>query len=136
MGDFAGAETAFTQVAANVPLNEVLNDLGAAESRRNEPSALDNFQKALDGDSSDPVYQFNTGYVLWKQGNFAAAAERFKAVLERDPDDADAPVLLERCLKQSGLRRGEQMQGLERLKTNYEESAWFQLKAILQPKMP
>jgi tetratricopeptide (TPR) repeat protein len=136
MGDFAGAETAFTQVAANVPLNEVLNDLGAAESRRNEPSALDNFQKALDGDSSDPVYQFNTGYALWKQGNFAAAAERFKAVLERDPDDADAPVLLERCLKQSGLRRGEQMQGLERLKTNYEESAWFQLKAILQPKKP
>jgi tetratricopeptide (TPR) repeat protein len=137
MGDFSGAETAFGQVAANVPLNEVLNDLGAAESRRNETSALENFQKALDGDTSDPVYQFNTGYVLWRQGKYAAAAERFRAVLERDPDDADAPALLERCLKQSGPRRGEaKTQGLERLKTNYEESAWFQLKAILQPKKP
>ena len=137
MGDFAGAETAFHQVAASVPLNEVLNDLGAAESRRNETSALEDFQKALDGDTSDPVYQFNTGYALWKQGNYAAAAERFRAVLERDPDDKDAPVLLARCLKQSGPRRGEaQTQGMERLKTNYEESAWFQLKAILQQKKP
>ncbi len=137
MGDFEGAENAFHQVAAAVPLNEVVNDLGAAESRRNEPSALENFQKALDGDTSDPVYQFNTGYALWRQGNYTAAAERFRAVLERDPDDAQAPVLLERCLKQSGPRRGEQQtQGMERLKTNYEESAWFQLKAILQQKKP
>ena len=137
MGDFAGAETAFQQVAANVPLNEVVNDLGAAESRRNEPLALENFQKALDGDTSDPVYQFNTGYALWKQSNFTAAAERFRAVLARDPDDAQAPALLDRCLKQSGPRRGEQQtQGMERLKTNYEESAWFQLKAILQQKKP
>jgi len=137
MGDYTGAETAFRRVAANVPLNEVLNDLGAAQSRRNEPSALENFQKALDGDTSDPVYQFNTGYALWRSGNFAAAADRFRAVLERDPDDEVAPVLLDRCLKQSGPRRGDQQsQGLERLKTNYEESAWFQLKAILQPKKP
>ena len=136
MGDFAGAETAFAQVAANVPLNEVLNDLGAAESRLNEASALANFQKALDGDTSDPVYQFNTGYELWKQGKYSAAAERFRAVLERDPDDADAPALLARCQKQSGPRRGEPIQGMERLKTNYEESAWSQLKAILQPKNP
>ena len=57
--------------------------------------------------------------------------------MERDPEDADAPVLLARCLKQSGPRRGEpQTQGMERLKTNYEESAWFQLKAILQPNKP
>jgi tetratricopeptide (TPR) repeat protein len=136
MGDFAGAETAFHQVAANVPLNEVVNDLGAAQSRRNEISALENFQKALDGDTSDPVYQFNTGYALWKQGSYAAAADRFRAVLERDPEDEQAPLLLARCLKGSGPRRGEQTQGLERLKTNYEESAWFQLKAILQQKKP
>jgi tetratricopeptide (TPR) repeat protein len=137
MGDFAGAETAFQQVAGNVPLSEVLNDLGAAESRRSEPSALVNFQKALDGDTSDPVYQFNTGYALWKLGRYSDAAQRFRAVLERDPEDADAPVLLARCLKQSGPRRGEpQTQGMERLKTNYEESAWFQLKAILQPNKP
>ena len=137
MGDFAGAETAFQQVAGYVPLSEVLNDLGAAESRRNEPSALVNFQKALDGDTSDPVYQFNTGYALWKLGRYADAAQRFRAVMERDPEDADAPVLLARCLKQSGPRRGEpQTQGMERLKTNYEESAWFQLKAILQPNKP
>src|SRR5579884_332144 len=57
LADYAAAQSAFELVAANVPLNEVLNDLGAAQSRRNLPAALDNFQKALEGDSSDPDYQ-------------------------------------------------------------------------------
>ncbi len=134
-GDFAGAAAAFQRVAESVPLNEVLNNLGAALSRRNDPAAIGNFQKALDGDASDPVYQFNVGYALWKEGNFAPAVDRFRAVLERDPQDQDAPVLLALCLQGSGPKKGDaRTQALERLKTNYEESAWFQLKAILQKK--
>jgi tetratricopeptide (TPR) repeat protein len=134
-GDFAGAAAAFRQVAQSVPLNEVLNDLGAALSRRNDPAALENFQKALDGDASDPVYQFNVGYVLWKERNYGAAAERFRAVLERDPQDRDAASLLALCQQGAGPSPGDsRTQALERLKTTYEESAWFQLKAILQSK--
>lgn len=133
-GDFAGAQAAFQMVAAIVPLNEVYNNLGAAQSRRNLPEAIESFNRALEGDQSDPVYHFNIGYVFWKQGNFPAAAERFRAVLERNPADAEAKLLLARCQGQSGPRPGEtRVENRERLKTNYEESAWFQLKAVLQP---
>jgi tetratricopeptide (TPR) repeat protein len=134
-GDFAGAEASFELVARSVPLSEVYNNLGAAQSRRNLPAALDSFRKALEGDATDATYQFNLGYVLWKQGQFAPAAARFQAVLDRNPDDADAAQMLKRCQKQSGLRATEaRTEGLERLKTNYEESAWRQLKALLEPQ--
>jgi tetratricopeptide (TPR) repeat protein len=137
-GDFAGAQSAFQMVARVVPLSEVYNDLAAAESRASIiPAAVDNFRKALEGDSSDPLYQFNLGYALWRAGSFTAAAERFHSVLEHDPDDAVAALLLERCEKRSGPRPGDsQTEGLERLKTNYEESAYWQLKAVLQPDKP
>jgi len=122
-------------VARSVPLNEVYNNLGAAESRTNLPGALDNFRKALEGDESDPLYQFNVGYALWKQSNFQAAAEKFRAVLGQNPADAQASLLLARCLKQNGPRPGDtRTEGLERLKSNYEESAYLQLKAVLQPE--
>ena len=72
-----------------------------------------------------------------RTGSFAAAAERFRAVLDRDPADAQAALLLARCEKQSGPRPGDsQTEGLERLKINYEESAYWQLKAVLQPEKP
>lgn len=138
IGDFAGAQTAFQTVVRAVPLSEVYNDLGAAQSRANIiPAAVENFRKALEGDNSDPVYQFNVAYALWRAGDFAGAAERFHAVLAHDPNDAVAALLLSRCEKRSGPRAGDsQTEGLERLKTNYEESAYFQLKAVLQPDKP
>jgi tetratricopeptide (TPR) repeat protein len=136
-GDFAGAQAAFQTVAAIVPLNEVYNNLGAAESRRNLPGAVDSFRKALEGDSSDPAYQFNVGYSLWKRGKYPEAAEHFRAVLDRDPADTTASMLLDRCAKQSGPRASDtRTEGLERLKTNYEESQYWQLKAVLQPQKP
>jgi len=136
-GDFAGAQAAFQSVARVVPLSEVYNNLGAAESRANLPAAVEDFRKALEGDASDPVYQFNVGYALWRSGSFPAAAERFRAVLAHDPDDDQAALLLARCEKQTGPRPGDaRTEGLERLKTNYEESAYWQLKALLQPAHP
>ena len=137
-GDFAGAVAAFQTVARVIPLSEVYNDLAAAESRLNQlSSSVDDFRKALEGDRSDPVYQFNLGYALWRAGSFTAAAQRFHAVLDHNPDDPQAALLLARCDKQSGPRPGDsQTEGLERLKTNYEESAYLQLKAVLQPEKP
>ncbi len=136
-GDFSGAQNAFQTVAATVPLNEVYNNIGAAQSRQNLPEAIDSFKKALEGDPSDPAYQFNVGYALWRRAGFDAAAERFRAALERDPQDAEAGAMLERCLKRNGPRTSDtKSERLERLKTNYEESAWWQLKAALQPEKP
>ena len=134
-GDFGGAEKAFQTVATAVPLNEVLNDLGAAESRLRSPIALENFRKALEGDAADPDYHFNVGYALWKQGDYTRAAESFRATLDRNPEDSEAVLFLGRCLKREGQRAGDpQSQGRERLKLNFEEMAYRQLKAELDPK--
>lgn len=134
-GDFAGAGTAFALVAKTVPLNEVLNNLGAAQSRQNRPEAIENFIKALEGDPRDPVYQFNVGYALWRQQKFEAAAERFRAALARDPQDPEATTLLGKCLKHTGPAAAD-TERLERIKTTYEESAYWQLKAVLQHDKP
>ncbi len=134
-GDYVGARDAFQLVARVVPLNEVYNNLGAAESRVSAAEAMDNFRRALEGDPNDTGYLFNVGYTLWKQGNYADATRSFRAVLERDPKDAEAGLLLDRCAKQSGPRPGDiRTEGLERVKTSFEESAYWQLKAVLQPE--
>jgi tetratricopeptide (TPR) repeat protein len=132
-GDFGGAEQAFQTVAASVPLNEVFNDLGAAQSRRNQSaSAIASFQKALEGDSADPDYHFNLGYAQWRAGQYDAAVASLRAVVERNPNDAEATALLGRALKREGPRPGEpKSEGRERLKTNYEETAYRQLQAEL-----
>lgn len=133
--DFPGAQAAFQLVAATVPLNEVLNNLGATQSRQNKPEAVDTLQRALEGDPADPDYQFNVGYALWKAGKFDEAAERFRAVLERKPDDEEATVFLGRCLKRASPRPGDpRSDGRERMKETYQESAWWQLKAMIEKK--
>jgi tetratricopeptide (TPR) repeat protein len=135
-GDFKGAQQTFQMIAAAVPLSEVFNNLGAAESRANllQPS-IDDFHKALSGDANDPVYRFNLGYVLWKKGDYAAAAESFRALLDLNPADPSAPLLLARCLKKQGPRVSPdpRLDNLERLKTNFEERAYMQLKSLLAP---
>jgi tetratricopeptide (TPR) repeat protein len=133
-GDFPGAEQAFQLVAANMPLNEVFNNLGAAQDRRNEQAdALLSFHKALDGDTADPDYHFNVGYAEWRAGRFQEAADSFRAVLQRNPKDDEAVDLLGRCVRREAPRAGETLSaGHERLKTNYDEAAYRQLQAELK----
>jgi tetratricopeptide (TPR) repeat protein len=134
-GDFESAARQFRTVLADLPLNEVYNDLGAALSRRNDPAAGENFRKALEGDDGDPDYWFNLGYFLWKQGKFSDAAEKFRAVLDRSPQDQEATAMLGRCIKMDGPRPGDpRSEGRERIKTAFEDSAWRQLQAELKKK--
>jgi tetratricopeptide (TPR) repeat protein len=133
MANFSGAEQCFQTVAASVPLNEVYDDLGAAQSRLNRPeAALASFRKALEGDTGDPDYHFNVGYCLWRSKQFDDAVESFRAVVERNPADTEATSLLGRSLKKEGPRPGDpKSEARERLKTNYEETAFRQLQAEL-----
>ncbi len=135
-GDFAGAEQSFQLVAASVPLNEVYNNLGAAEERLgNTAGAVANFQKAIEGDSSDPDYHFNVGYTLWRAGKFSDAVTNLRAALQRTPGDSEATTLLGRALQKAGPRPGEsRWEARERIKTNYEETAYRQLQAELAGK--
>ncbi len=131
--DFAGAEKGLQLVADAVPLNEVYNNLGAVQLRLNRPAAVESFRHALEGDTSDPDYHFNLGYALWKTGQFDAAVLSFRAALERQPGDGEATAFLGRALKREGPRAGDpKLEGRERIKTNYEETAYLQLKAELQ----
>ena len=133
LGDFAAAEKAFQTIAAAVPLNEVWNNLAAAQSRRNQPAAIENYRRAVEGDPGDPDYRFNLGYALWKKNDFAAAAAEFRAVRERSPGDQEARLMLERCEKRTGRRSGAREEARERLKTEYQERAFQTLKSILAP---
>lgn len=133
-GLYALAEQQFQTVAASVPLNEVYNNLGAAQSRRNDTTdAIASFRKALEGDSADPDYHFNLGYELWKAGQFDAAVESFRAALARNTSDAEATTMLGLALKQQGPRPNDpKSEGRERLKRNYDEAAYRQLQAELK----
>lgn len=131
--DFDGAIDQFRMVAGEIPLNEVFNDLGAALSRKGDPAATENFNKALDGDQGDPDYWFNVGYSLWKQGKFALAADNFRAALDRASNDQEATIMLGRCLKMDGPHPGDpRSDGRERIKTTFEDSAFRQLQAELK----
>lgn len=132
-GDYLGAEESFLKVAQAMPLGEVLNNLGAAQLRQGNLGALDTLDRAVETDPQDPVYLFNSGYALWRLGRFDDAAARLRSALERDPTDESATMLLGRCLQRSGPRPGDlKTESLEILKTQYNESAWLQLKALVR----
>ena len=132
--DFAGAEQCFQTVSAAIPLNEAFNNLGAAKARRDDAAgAIANFKKALEGDSADPDYHFNIGYMQWRSGQYAAAVESLRAAVAVKPDDQEATSMLGRSLKQEGARPGEpKLDDRYRLKTTYEEAAYRQLQAELK----
>ncbi len=137
LGDSAAAVRAFDTVLQTVPLNEVYNNLGAAQAKKDLVLAIENFRKAVEGDPNDPLYRFNLGYTLWKHGDFVEASENLRAALERAPEDPDAAELLERCDQRISYRLAKtKRDGLERLKTNYEERAYWQLRAVLQLSKP
>ena len=132
-GDYDSAIKQFQVVAASVPLNEVFNDLGAAQSRLEKPEALESFRKALEGDDADPDYWFNVGLMLWKQGQFAAAKEKFTAVLERNPQDQEASDMLGRSVRMEGAKANVPAPK-ERVKSTFEQAMFLQLKAALKQK--
>ena len=138
MSDFEAAAKQFQMVAAEIPLDEVYNNLGAALTRRNDyEGALKNFALALEGDQADPDYWFNSGYVLWKQGKFSEAANKFRAVLDRASNDDEATTFLGRCIKGETYRPGNtRLENRERIKLTFEDSAFLQLQAELKGKAP
>lgn len=133
-GDYAAAERSFSLVAQELPLNEVWNDLGAAQARQKKlDEAAASFKKAVDGDDADPDYRFNLGYTQWRAGNFSAAVESLRAATQRNPNDQEATALLGRALKQDGPRAGDPRgENRERVTTKYEEEAYRQLQAELK----
>ncbi len=133
-GDYTAAVSYFREVAKIIPLNEVYNNLGAAENRLNQPVAIDDFRRALDGDQNDPIYLFNLGAALLKNNYFDEASKRLQAVVDRNADDDEARTLLSRAERRQTGSPDSKSLAAERLKDNFDETAFRQLKAMIQPK--
>ncbi len=133
-GDYTQATNYFREVMKAFPLSEVYNNLGAAESELGLPIAIDDFRHALDGDQNDSVYLFNLGAALLTNGYFDEALKRLQAVIDRTPDDTEARSLLDRARRREPAAPGTKALAPARLKPSFDETAFRQLKAMLQPK--
>jgi tetratricopeptide (TPR) repeat protein len=131
-GDYSSAADSFREVAKTFPLNEVYNNLGAAENELHTPAALDYFRRAADGDPNDATYQFNLGLALLLNKQFQDAVKRFQRVLDLNAADPEAQKLLLRAQNQETPEPASAAR--ERLKKSLHDTAFRQLKAVLQSK--
>lgn len=117
-----------------MPLNEVYNNLGAAEAALNQPAALDDFRRAYDGDPNDPMYAFNLGLALLRQNSFDEAIKQLNTAADHDPSDSEAETLRERAEDKTPFAPGSKAPAASRLKQNFDATAFRELKAVLTPK--
>ncbi len=91
-GSYLQAEEAFTGVARELPLAEVLNNEGVAISRQgHDGSAL--FRKAVAADPNAADYHFNLAVSLKRQGQTGEAMAELAQCLKLRPNDSEAQDL-------------------------------------------
>jgi tetratricopeptide (TPR) repeat protein len=132
-GDYGTSANYFRDILKTYPLNEVFNNLGAAEEQLNQPAAAGDFRRALEGDPNDTTYLFNLGATLFRHNNFDEAEQRLQAVLHHDPNDLEARNLLGRAQRHEFAATTKPAAPM-RLKTSVDISAFRQLKAVIQTK--
>jgi tetratricopeptide (TPR) repeat protein/TolB-like protein len=129
LGDFSRAESAFTFVAARMPLTEVDNNLGVMMARRGDKKgAALRFQKATQQDPTDADYHFNLAVALYHSGDQVGAMRQWQECLALRPGDAEAKSVVASVTaarEGSPLKRSEVP--LERIKSNYDENSFRQL---------
>ncbi len=130
-GDFSAAAGYFREVAKTVPLNEVYNNLAAAEAAQNQPAALDDFRKAFEGDPNDSIYAFNLGLALLRQNQYDEAIKHLTAAAQYDTSDDDAETLLTLAEDKTPFPPGTKAPVPVRLKLNFDATAFRELKAML-----
>lgn len=136
LADYTAAAGYFRELVKTYPLNEIFNNLGAAESQANQPEGIEDLRRAVEGDANDPVYLFNLGAALLKSGRYEEAAKQLQAAADRDPDDADTQALLEQAQARKSGSGDPKSAVLERVKANFDPTVFRQLKAIVQSKAP
>jgi len=91
-GSYPQAQEAFTAVAQELPLAEVLNNEGVAVSRQgHDGSAL--FRKAIAADPNAADYHFNLAVSLKRKGDSAGAAAELAQCLKLRANDSEAQDL-------------------------------------------
>ena len=135
IGDYPAAAKCFETVAASVPLNEVYNDLGAAQTRSNLTAAIESFRKALEGDSADPDYRFNLGCALVEGRTVSGGGGKLPR-RPRKKSQRRRGCRAARPRRAPGTSASRRRGTRAAEKTNYEETAYRQLKAELHRASP
>ncbi len=125
--DFSRAQSAFNFVAARLPLSEVYNNLGVVTARLGDKKqAVAYFQKAVQADSRDPVYNLNLALALYQAGERFDALHFMKEYLTLQPDDNEAQAFLGSL--SDGTKSPSQVRiPSPRLKPNYDENSFRQI---------
>ena len=92
---YAEAQSAFAFVASRLPLPEVVNDEGVAESRQGK-DAVPLFQQVIAADPNDADYHFNLAVGLLGRSDIPGAIHEVEAALKLHADDPEATELLGR----------------------------------------
>jgi tetratricopeptide (TPR) repeat protein len=134
LGHYEKASAAFKATAERVPLTEVVNNIGVAESRRGRRDAASYFQKAVQADPSDADYRFNLAIALYRKGDLAGAQHQLHETVNRHPNDAEARRFQESLASSltSAIHPVALFVPLTRIKQNYDESSYRQLAVELR----
>jgi len=109
LGHQSAAEKAFGALAAQIPLNEVSNNLGVLKARRGQyVEALRNFDRAYQSDPADPDFCFNRGVCLWYLNRYQEAGQALQEAVRINDEDSEAHSLLAVVFKKLGDTTGEQ----------------------------
>ena len=92
---YAEAASAFAFVATRLPLPEVVNDQGVAESRQGKDAAP-LFQQVIAADPNDADYHFNLAVALLGRSDIAGSTREVQVALSLHSDDPEATELLAR----------------------------------------
>jgi tetratricopeptide (TPR) repeat protein len=92
---YAEAASAFAFVAASLPLPEVVNDEGVANSRQGKDAAA-LFVQVIAADPNDADYHFNLAVALLGRSDIAGATREVEQALKLHSDDPEATELLAR----------------------------------------
>lgn len=132
VADYNASVNYLREVAKTLPLNEVYNNLGAGENQLGMSAAADDLRRAAEADRNDPVYCFNLGAVLLKNNQFDEAARWLTKTVDNNPDDSQAQNLLDRARRHEASPTTAKPLAPDRLKQNLDETAFRQLKALVE----
>jgi tetratricopeptide (TPR) repeat protein len=143
-GNYKEAEDAFAFVSNQLPLPEVVNNEGVAESRRGKDAgAL--FQQAVQADPRDPDYHFNLAIALAHRGDILGAEKELEETLKLHPQDQEAQQYAAQLKEPAkadpdpGHAVPDQQGPLERIKRGYSEAGFrqaaFELEQVQQIRL-
>jgi tetratricopeptide (TPR) repeat protein len=134
LGNYAEAEKAFAEVARVLPLAEVVNNEGVAESRQGK-DGISFFIQAAATDPNAADYHFNLAVSLKHDGNLAGALNELTQCLKLRPNDSEAQALNDAWKGKPGADgtngANSSAEPLERIARRFDETAFRQAAAML-----